>query len=355
MGDSSSFADRLKAEPLRWALLADDLTGAADAAVEFREAGFSVSVCLTEDSVARSEAEVCAITTESRELDEGAARDAVRRWAAILGRAGRQVVFMKVDSLLRGNGPAETAEAVRSFGFARAVLCPALPRLGRICRDGYLRTQDGRDVLLPTDQALTTPAAETDEDLARIAAGILTPGEYVLPAGSSGLARPWARELARLRGRKARQPQPPAADRPTLCVIGSLHPRSLAQMDHAVSIGALQEVDAKRLDGGALGRSQLLRASLGAIPDGWAERVSTAIASGRFGSLVLSGGSTAGLVFAALGVDAFDIGGSTTAGAPWGTIRGRIGDGLTVVTKSGAFGDPDELARIVRSLNREGA
>jgi uncharacterized protein YgbK (DUF1537 family) len=353
--DSSSFADQLKAEPLRLALMADDLTGAADAAVEFCEAGFSVSVGLSEDSVAQSEAEICAISTESRELDEGAAREAVRRWATILRRAGRQVVFMKVDSMLRGNNAAETAELVRSFGFARAVLCAALPRLGRICREGYLRTQDGRDVPLPTDQALATPDAETDEDLARIAAGILTAGEALLPAGSSGLARPWARELARLRGRNARKPQPPAADRPTLCVIGSVHSRSLQQMEHAVSTGVLEEVDGNRLGGGTPARSQLRRASIGAIPDGWTDELCKTIASGRFGSLVLSGGSTLGLVFDALGVEAFEIGGPTTAGAPWGTIRGRIGEGLTVVTKSGAFGDPDELARIVRSLSREGA
>ena len=340
---------------MRWALAADDLTGAADAAVEFCEAGFSVSVSLRDNSVADSEAEVCAITTESRELDEGAAREAVRRWAAILRRAGRRVVFMKVDSMLRGNGAAETAELARSFRFARAVLCPALPRLGRVCRGGYLRTQDGRDVALPTDQALETPDAETDEDLARIAAGILAAGEALLPAGSSGLARPWARELACLLGRDARKSQPPAADRPTLCVIGSVHPRSLEQMQQALSIGALEEVDADRLRGGIPKRSQLLRAPIGAMPDGWTEQLSQAVASGRFGSLVLCGGSTASLVFAALGVDAFDIGGSTTAGAPWGTIRGRIGEDLTVVTKSGAFGDADELARIVRSLNREGA
>ena len=355
MGDSSSFADQLKAEPLRWALIADDLTGAADAAVEFCEAGFSASVSLTEDSARRSDAEICAITSESRELDEGAARKAVRRWATILRRAGRQVVFMKVDSMLRGNGAAETAELVHSFDFALAVLCPALPRLGRICREGYLRTQDDSDVPLPTDQALATPDAETDEDLARLAAGILAAGEALLPAGSSGLARPWARELARLRGRNERKPQPPVADRPTLCVIGSVHTRSLEQMAHAVSIGALEEVDANRLGSGTTERSQLLRVSIGAIPDGWAKQLCNAIGSGRFGSLVLSGGSTAGLVFDSLGVEAFDIGGSTTAGAPWGTIRGRIGEGLTVVTKSGAFGDPDELARIVRSLNREGA
>jgi uncharacterized protein YgbK (DUF1537 family) len=328
--------------------MADDLTGAADAAVEFREAGFSVSVCLTEDSLARCEAEVCAVATESRELEEAAARESVRRWAGILLRAGRHVVFMKVDSMLRGNGAAETAELVRSAGFVRAMLCPALPRLGRICRDGFLRTQDKRDVPLPVDPVLLTPDAQTDEDLARIAAGILTAGTDLLPAGSSGLARPWARELARLHGRDALKPAPPAGARPTLCVIGSVPPRSLAQMEYALAKGVLSE-------GGNAGRSQLLRAAIGAIPEGWKDQLGKTVASGKFGSLVLSGGSTAGLVFEALGVEAFDIGGSTTAGAPWGTIRGRMGEGLTVVTKSGAFGDPDELARIVRSLHREDA
>ncbi len=348
MGDSLNFVDQLKEEPVRWALMADDLTGAADAAVEFCEAGFSVGVCLTEDSVAGSEAEICAATTESRELDEGAAREAVRRWAAILRRAGRQVIFMKVDSMLRGNGAAETAELVRTAGFAQAVLCPALPRLGRICRDGCLRTLDNRDVPLPVDPALLTPDAEADEDLALIATGVLSSGTALLPAGSSGLARPWARELARLHRREARKPQPPASDRPTLCVIGSVHPRTLEQMEYAVSNEVLEEV------GQNARRSQLMRVAIGAVPDGWANQLREAVASGKFGSLVLSGGSTAGLVFEALGVEAFEIGGSTTAGAPWGTIRGRIGDGLTVVTKSGAFGTPDELVRIVRSLNREG-
>lgn len=348
MGESSKFADLLRTAPIRWALLADDLTGAADAAVEFREAGFSVSVCLTEESVACSEADICAVTTESRELEESEARESVRRWAGIVQRAGRQTVFMKVDSMLRGNGAAEAAELVHIAGFAQSVLCPALPRLGRICVDGRLRTQDNRDVSLPVNEALSTPNAMTDEDLARIAASILSAGTSLLPAGSSGLARPWAWELARLRGRNASKPQPPSADRPTLCVIGSVHPRTLEQMEYALSRGVLEE-------DGKTERSQLLRVSIGATPAGWADELCDSIASGRFGSLVLSGGSTAGLVFEALGVEAFDIGGSTTAGAPWGTIRGRIGDGLTVVTKSGAFGDPDELARIVRSLNREDA
>jgi uncharacterized protein YgbK (DUF1537 family) len=118
-------------------------------------------------------------------------------------------------------------------------------------------------------------------------------------------------------------------------------------MEYALSNGVVEE-------GGSSSKlSQLMRAPIGAIPADWADRLCNAIASGRFGSLILSGGSTASLVFDALGVAAFDIGGSTTAGAPWGTIRGRMGKGLTVVTKSGAFGDPDELARIVRSLNRE--
>lgn len=347
MGVSSKFAERLETESVRWALVADDLTGAADAGVEFRESGFTVSLCLTEDSVARSNAEICAVTTESRELDEDEARAAVQSWAKILRDAGRQVIFLKVDSMLRGNPAAETAELVRSAGFAQAVLCPALPRLGRVCRDGLLRTQDDREVPLPIDAALSTPDAETDQDLSRIAAGILIAGQDLLPAGSSGLARPWAQELARLQRRDAHKPQPPAGDRPTLCVIGSVHPRSLEQMEYARANGAVVEF------GSNPARSQLLTVTMGALADGWAQRLRDAVASKNFGSLVLSGGSTAGLVFQTLGVDAFDIGGSTTAGAPWGEIRGTIGDGCTVVTKSGAFGDPDELARIVESLNRE--
>ncbi len=349
MDASFNFAHRLQTEPVRWALIADDLTGAADAAVEFREAGFRVSVCLSKDSVARSEAEICAVTTDSRELDKSGAGEAVGRWTAIMRRAGRQVVFLKVDSMLRGNAAAETAELVRGGGFAKAVLCPALPRLGRVCRGGFLRIQGGRDVPLPVDAAFSTPDAETDEDLAHIAAGILTASTDLLPVGSSGLARPWARELARLRGRTAAQRQPPSSDRPTLCLIGSVHPRSLEQMTYALANGVLAEWQSSPE------RSQLMRVAMGAIPDGWTDQLRGIVASGKFGSLVLSGGSTAGLVFEALGVEAFDIGGSTTAGAPWGTIRGKIGTGCTVVTKSGAFGDPDELARIVRSLNREDA
>jgi uncharacterized protein YgbK (DUF1537 family) len=342
-------ADRLRTTPVHWALVADDLTGAADASVEFAEAGFGVSVCLTEDAAMRSEAEVCAVTTESRELDERAARETIRRWAAILRHAGRQVVFMKVDSMLRGNGAAEAAELAVCAGFEQAMLCPALPRLGRVCKGGFLRTQDDREVPLPRDPALSTPDAETDQDLARIAAGILEAGALILPAGSSGLARPWARELARLQGRETREPRPPLPDGPTLCVIGSVHPRSLEQMNYAVSHGVVTEAA-----DGAMG-SQLLRVAVGALPQGWANELRKTIASGAFGSLVLSGGSTARLVFEALGVEAFEIGGSTTAGAPWGTIRGRIGAGLTVVTKSGAFGGPDELSRIVQWLNREDA
>ena len=59
---------------------------------------------------------------------------------------------------------------------------------------------------------------------------------------------------------------------------------------------------------------------------------------------------TARLVFGALEADCIEIGGSSTTGAPWGTIRGGMADGLVVVTKSGAFGTSDELARILALL-----
>jgi uncharacterized protein YgbK (DUF1537 family) len=54
-------------------LIADDLTGAADTAVEFCEAGFTTAVCTSMDAVERCDAEICAVTSETREADVAAA------------------------------------------------------------------------------------------------------------------------------------------------------------------------------------------------------------------------------------------------------------------------------------------
>ena len=65
------------------------------------------------------------------------------------------------------------------------------------------------------------------------------------------------------------------------------------------------------------------------------------------GPLVLSGGATARLVCDALGVSEIRLGREIAAGIPRGVIVGGMFDGLPVVTKSGGFGRPDALIRIV--------
>ena len=105
---------------------ADDLTGAADTAVAFAEAGLrTVVVPWREggelgarlDAVAgRHEPECLAVDTAGRDLDAGdAARRAteVGRWAA---REQVGAVYKKVDSVLRGHPGAELSALREGLG-----------------------------------------------------------------------------------------------------------------------------------------------------------------------------------------------------------------------------------------------
>ncbi len=354
MAATNRFSNSLSERPVRWALIADDLTGAADTAVEFCEAGFTTAVCMSLDAVERCDAEICAVTSETREVDVAAAVPEMERWSAVLRDAGRRLVFKKIDSLLRGNVALETEALVRRWGFDYAVLSPALPRLGRGCRDGMLTTQDGQAVRLPQSNLLATPDAETDADLSRLVAGVLEADTAVLLAGSSGLGQPWAKALAAMHGRSSVDSLPPVLGKPTLCLIGSVHPRTLAQMDYAVSEGIVEEIDLVGAARDLTGPSRLVRVAIGDVGRDWEEELRAVVRSGQFGSLLVSGGSTAQLVFGALDADCIEIGGSSTTGAPWGAIRGGMADGLVVVTKSGAFGVSDELARILALLGGKG-
>jgi uncharacterized protein YgbK (DUF1537 family) len=348
-------AASLSDDPIRWALIADDLTGAADTAVEFCEAGFATAVCLSPDAVARCEAEVCAVTTDSRELTSEEATAEGERWSRSLKASGRQLVFKKIDSLLRGNVAVETEALVSGWGFDRSVLSPALPRLGRTCVAGVLRTQDGQDVELPRTGLIETPDAETESDLEEIVGVALHGQRAVLLTGSSGLGGPLARALAEMHNRSIVDQWPPISAGTVLCLIGSVHPRTTEQMEYALGRYDVVETVLMQLLLSNGDGAYLVRVALGEVDAAWREQLSDLVGGGRIASLVLSGGSTAQLVLGALGADLIEVGGSCTRGAPWGTIRGGVADGLVVVTKSGAFGASDEMTRIVDLLSGKGA
>lgn len=339
-------------------LIADDLTGACDAAAPFAASGLSTVVPLTAETPA---ADVVSFSTDSRDVKPAEAR---RRLAAIAPQVrslAPRVVFKKIDSTLRGNTGHEIVAALDAFGCDATVVNPAFPATGRIVVAGHLLAGDGsfRPIQMSTfleghgakgcrhtppgaiafviDEGIRflSMEAERDADLDEIAEELLAIERPILWAGSAGLAGALARRIA-----GPRRPRPEAAATgPVLFCIGSDHKLTVAQQrrllavrDVAVQPGALSE-----------GRHVLLRLPWGKLE---AEEVRAMLTPCRPAAIVLSGGDTASLVCRALSVEAIEIHGELWPGVPVGTLRGGAYDGLSVVTKSGGFGNPDTLVDI---------
>ena len=139
---------------LRVLIIADDLTGAADSGVVFRERGMNTVVLLGKPGRNRIDvsdlgsAEVVAVDVDTRYLGAALAEDAVQQLLRSCGDSAdsggdRPLLFKKVDSTLRGNVAVELAAALRA---RRALIpptarvgilfAPAFPALGRTTIDG---------------------------------------------------------------------------------------------------------------------------------------------------------------------------------------------------------------------------
>ena len=218
--------------------------------------------------------------------------------------------------------------------------------------------------------------AQTDADLRRIAARLAREGRLGAVAGSGGLAGAIAARFG-----SPRRPRPPrAVPGGVLVVSGSAHPAAQAQARNLVAAGALgliAPVDARTpirdrrataalaIDALSAGRTVVLACP--ALPPGARVPVRrAAAAAGR-----LAGIAQAIVTAGAVGA-VFTVGGDTTAAlvaamgwAPL-TVDGALAPGVAVVrlraasagtagprwllTKSGAFGDPQTLRRLVRRL-----
>lgn len=123
----------------RWLILADDLTGAADTAIAFARAGWTAAVGW---GGTPPDAAVLAIDADSRRLAPAAA---AARHAGLLDRhrPGRDGLFKKIDSTLRGQPAAELAGTLaalcRHGPPALALVAPAFPALGRTTEGGCIR------------------------------------------------------------------------------------------------------------------------------------------------------------------------------------------------------------------------
>ncbi|WP_321854693.1 four-carbon acid sugar kinase family protein [Paraburkholderia tropica] len=140
-------------------IIADDLSGAADCAIGFANAGHrtlvtldasradegAANVATAQDDVPHDDtplaADVIAADTDTRRLTpaDAAARTA-QAFEALRGAgepsAPQRKLYKKIDSTLRGNWAAEVAALQARAGLA--IVAPAFPATGRTVRDGAL-------------------------------------------------------------------------------------------------------------------------------------------------------------------------------------------------------------------------
>lgn len=335
-------------------LLADDLTGALDAAAPFAAARGAIAVrWLPEDGTAAVAWPdgPAALSTSSRDLSEAEAVARVERLAG--GLADAAPAFKKIDSLLRGNTGAEIVAAHRAGGFATTLVAPAFPAQGRRVRAGRLRIgdADGPDVAALLARAGAGPGvavcdAESEADLAALVAAHRA-RRRLLWAGSSGLARA-------LSGPARPCAVPGAAA--VLFVTGSRHP---VTQRHVAAVAAVRP-DALIGDDGAVvpgevGRSVAARLagrrSTAFLAAADAARMAALFAplaaAAPPGLLVVAGGDTLLRLLAALRCRSLTVRGEVAAGLPLATIEDGAWAGVTLISKSGAFEDGGLITRLL--------
>jgi uncharacterized protein YgbK (DUF1537 family) len=339
-------------------LLADDLTGALDAAAPFAAARAAIAVRWRTEDDAAGELDWpdgdAALSTSSRELPEPEAVRHVHRLAPGLG-AGRPA-FKKIDSLLRGNTAAEIVAAHRAGGFATTLVAPAFPAQGRLVRAGRLRiagggAQDGIDLtaLLAAaggGRGITVCDTADDGDLAHLVAAYRQ-DPAVLWAGSSGLARAFAAAVPTSAVPRAARAlmvtgSAHAVTRRQIAALAAARPASVIGDDGRQPASDIAGSVAQRL---ASGRSAVLDAAV----DGCRMRALFAAlaALARPDLLVVAGGDTLLRLLDALACRSIAVHGEVAAGLPLSTLTDGAWAGVPLISKSGAFADGGLIARLL--------
>lgn len=256
----------------RYAVVADDLTGASDTGIQLALAGLRTT--LTWSHTVMQDTEVLVTSTYSRGIPPAEAYHRVRAALQVVRGQGVTEIFKKIDSTLRGNIGAELDAALDEFIDHWALVCPAFPANGRTVVGGHLlvggevvcRTAVRNDPISAVLESYI-PAVLTAQsqrpvarvDIRNVAAGVeataeamereLLRGTYVLVAdavsdadletlvaaaaqlgrpvvwvGAAGLARPVAQRWAHAIGAVAR------SRGSVVVAVGSVHTAARAQL-----------------------------------------------------------------------------------------------------------------------------
>ncbi len=363
--------------------LADDLSGALDAAAAFHHAGRRVRIELTADDWAPPvEGEVVGVTTETRNAGPEAAARVVTQALARGRAAGARLVYKKIDSTLRGAIAAEVEALARALPGVRLLFCPANPAVGRTVRDGVLRvhgvpvheTEFARDPVCPVRESdlrrvlagvrgagLIVADAADDADLAAAAERLLAGGERWVAIGSGALAKPVARLTAGAGEGREPPAVPPLPGGPVLMLCGSAHPVNRAQAARLAAARGVRThvlgVGGARVDAAVAAVAASLRVADGAgliVEEAWhdsatvleavAAAASALVAGAGVARLFVTGGETAFAVCRALGVRRLSYAAELEPGLGLAGAVARTGP-LWLANKPGGFGTADSWVR----------
>lgn len=354
-------------------LVADDLTGALDAGAQFTGSRGDLP-CTLGPAATWDRGTDLAVNLGSRDASPATAAAASRTVLPMLD--GADLVFKKIDSLLRGPWAAELAAWIGLGGFGTIVLAPAFPAQNRATRRGRQWARfpgrpwsmaggdpaaalaaegvTSRSVASPFDLPDVPPGtvlicdAETDGDLDQICAKLRNARQPVLWCGSAGLARALAGA-------------PPRPIRPVegrhLAIVGTNHPVSLTQIAHLRDRhpGRVVTFDADGASSAArIAEALAMRGTCLAVADP-GDAVEREAAAGLIATwlgdvfgrmpppdmLTVSGGETFLALCRGLATDHLLLLGEYAPGLPVSRLIGGVWDGTVALSKSGAFGGED--------------
>jgi uncharacterized protein YgbK (DUF1537 family) len=381
------------------AILADDLTGAADTAAGMLGAGRPLVTWPRSDGAIawHDEDRIVSIDAGTRQATPAEAANRIRDLAVLFRTAGFAHLYKKVDSTLRGHIGVEVKAALEGWREGSlAVVAPAFPAMGRTTVDGRQRVGDTALDGPPVAERLASAAvpvttlaladvrggvldrifraraeagnraivcdAVTDVDLAAIAAAGAMLEAAVVWVGSGGLARRLFTDSNP--SRHQMQISHPIPSGPVLVVAGSLtaitgsqaasvaaagaRPVTVSAEDLSTRSRALErnrnEIE-RHLRAGmdvvvGIGRRHTATAADTALVDHLARMLKSC--QSLVGGVVATGGDTAAALLKQWGIGGLRLIGEVETGVPIGLAIGPRP--LIVALKAGGFGHDATLA-----------
>ena len=145
-------------------IIADDLTGANDTALQFNLSGANTQILLDYSQAPEGllKTQVWAVSTETRNVEKDIAVSLVKSAVNVLEeKLNVEHFYKKIDSTIRGNIGPETMVMLNELGLDAAIIVPAFPAEGRTTIGGYHllngnpidRTDMARDPKFPVKES----------------------------------------------------------------------------------------------------------------------------------------------------------------------------------------------------------